>query len=127
MVQPYLSAIESQGEVALVFIGGAYSHSVRRGALLKHPGMIHEDKMVPLNIRHYEATAAERALAKQALSLLPDDWPELLYARVDLAPGPAGKPLILEVELTEPSLFLSFCPAAVEELAKGIVSTLADE
>ena len=30
----------------------------------------------------------------------------LLYARVDLLPGPGGEPLVVEVELTEPSLYL---------------------
>jgi glutathione synthase/RimK-type ligase-like ATP-grasp enzyme len=125
MIQPYLSDIEATGEVALMFVDGVYSHSVRRGALLKHPGLIHEGELVPLNIREYEATAEERALAQRALAAVPASAP-LLYARVDLVPGPRGQPLILEVELTEPSLFLGFCPASVERLAEAIVSALAD-
>jgi glutathione synthase/RimK-type ligase-like ATP-grasp enzyme len=120
MVQPYLSDIEASGEVALVFIGGEYSHSVRRGALLKAAGVRHKGEMVALNIEPYEATATERQLAEKALAALPFGTRELLYARVDLAPSRGGEPLVLEVELTEPSLFLEYHRQSFERLAACI-------
>ena len=49
----------------------------------------------------------------------------LLYARVDLLPGPAGRPLVVEVELTEPSLFLTAVPAAADRLAAAIRAAAA--
>jgi glutathione synthase/RimK-type ligase-like ATP-grasp enzyme len=124
MVQPYLSKIEAEGEAALMFIDGQFSHSIRRGALLKQAGLVHEGETIPLNVRAYEATAEEQALAVRALSASPPGSSPLLYARVDLAPGLDGQPLILEVELTEPSLFLEFSPNAVDLLADAIVSAL---
>jgi len=35
MVQPYLSRIEAAGEVGVIFIDGAHSHSIRRGGCSK--------------------------------------------------------------------------------------------
>ncbi len=125
LIQPYLSAIAAAGEVALNFIGGAYSHSVRRGPVLKQAGVVRGGETVASNIRAYEASPAELALAQKALGALPCAPADLLYARVDLAPGPAGEPLILEVELTEPSLFLGFSESAAERLAQAIASALA--
>ena len=40
------------------------------------------------------------------LAAIPGGPKRLLYARVDLIPGPDGEPLLIELELTEPSLFL---------------------
>ena len=34
MVQPYLSAVESRGESALVYLDGAMVHAVRKGPML---------------------------------------------------------------------------------------------
>jgi glutathione synthase/RimK-type ligase-like ATP-grasp enzyme len=125
MVQPYLSKIDDEGEIALVFIDGAYSHSVRRGALLERPGLIHEGETVPANVRACTATAEELDLAERVLARVPRTNGEFLYARVDLAPGPVGEPLVLEVELTEPSLFLGYSPKATRRMAEAIAGALA--
>jgi glutathione synthase/RimK-type ligase-like ATP-grasp enzyme len=127
MVQPYLSAVEQRGEVALMFIGGRYSHSIRRGALLKHPGLVHKGEMIAENVEPYEAACEERELADEVMARVPGGPSNLLYGRVDLIPGTDGKPVILEVELTEPSLFLSFNADAVERLADAIESALAKD
>lgn len=121
MVQPYLAEIEANGEVAVIFLGGVYSHAIRRGALL-NAGQPAE--CVPLDVRHHDATPEERQLAEAAITLVPGQASELLYGRVDLVPGPAGALAILEVELTEPSLFLGFSDGGVDRLADGIVAAL---
>jgi glutathione synthase/RimK-type ligase-like ATP-grasp enzyme len=125
MVQPYLSDVETKGEVAVLNIGGVYSHSIRRDALLKRPGSAKEGAAISVNVWAYEATPEERFLAAQVLSQVPGNSSDLLYGRVDLIPGPNGDPMILEVELTEPSLFLDFSAGGVERLADGIASALA--
>jgi glutathione synthase/RimK-type ligase-like ATP-grasp enzyme len=126
MVQPYLSGVEEKGEVAMMFIGGVYSHSICRGALLKRPGSPEEGGTMPLNVRPYEATHQERSLAEQVMANIPGTSSRLLYGRVDLIPGPRGEPIILEVELTEPSLFLEFSKGGVERLADSIAAAVAD-
>jgi glutathione synthase/RimK-type ligase-like ATP-grasp enzyme len=126
MLQPYLADIDEQGEVALMFIGGAYSHSIRRGALLNHPETPGDDRPRPLNVRAYEATDDERYLADQVMACVPGGPAGLLYGRVDLVPGPNGELRILEVELTEPSLFLEYSNEGVERLAESVVTAVAN-
>jgi len=124
MVQPYLSRIEAAGEVGVIFIGGAYSHSICRGALLKAGANPDQAHSLPLNVQPHEASQQERLLAERVMRHLPVDPGKLLYARVDLVPGPNDEPLILEVELTEPALFLEYNANGVDRLADAIIATL---
>ena len=39
------------------------------------------------------------------------------YARVDVVDGGAGRPLVMEVELIEPTLFLDLAPDAAPRFA----------
>lgn len=47
-------------------------------------------------------------------------WRDILYARVDLIRGDDGAPLLAELELVEPSLFLGQSPAALDRLVRAI-------
>ena len=121
LVQPYLAAVDEAGETAVVHLGGAYSHGLGKRALLV-PGAPAEIDALwrPEEITPREPSAAERALAERTLAAVPGGPERLLYARVDLLPGPAGEPLVIEVELTEPSLFLTAVPAAADTAAAAI-------
>ena len=121
LVQPYLAAVDEVGETAVVHVGGRYSHALGKAALLVPGGAAEIDELWrPERIEAREPAAAERALAEQALAAVPGGPERLLYARVDLLPGPAGDPLVVEVELTEPSLFLTAVPAAADRFAAAI-------
>lgn len=126
MVQPYLPAVDSSGESALVYIGGAFSHSVRKAPILTAGtapsplGMDDHDPREQISPR--PATPAELDLADRVLAAVPGGRAQLLYARVDLLIGAAGEPVLLELELTEPSLFLGTAPGSVERFADAIVS-----
>jgi hypothetical protein len=76
------------------------------------------------DIRPREPDRAERVAAEEVLDSLP--WPrsELLYARVDLIRGPGDQPCLIELELTEPSLFLSYADGAAEQLAARVLERL---
>jgi hypothetical protein len=125
MVQPYLSRVDTAGESALVYIDGQFSHAVRKGPLLEGPyrgveGLFKQEEMAAR-----EATEAERAVADRVVAALPDVVPgaadgALLYTRVDLLQGEGGDPVVLEVELTEPSLFLSLGDGALDRFADAI-------
>jgi hypothetical protein len=128
MVQPYLSAVDTAGETALLWLaepGGrlTFSHAVRKGPLLDGPDTGDEELYRPEHITARTATAAELAAARQVLAAVPDG-DALLYARVDLIPGPDGAPVLLELELTEPSLFLGYADEAPARLAAAIVTRL---
>jgi glutathione synthase/RimK-type ligase-like ATP-grasp enzyme len=125
MVQPYLGAVDAHGETALVFFAGEYSHAIRKGQMLQ-PGQAPTNSVIYLEeeISPREPDAAELQAANEILSSLPWQPDELLYARVDLIPGPDGAPVLVELELTEPSLFLSYSPGAPQRLAERVVERL---
>ena len=129
MLQPYLPAVDADGETALVHIDGHYSHAIRKGALLKTGDAPPADPHAPGDIRRREPAEDERRLAGQVLAaatrLLKLEQP-LLYARVDLLRGPDGAPRLLELELTEPSLFFAQAPEAADLLAQALRARLAD-
>jgi len=123
MVQPYLPAVDTRGETALLHLGGRYSHAIRKGPMLAPgdtavEGLYREEAISPR-----AATGAERAVAERVLAAVPGN-PDLLYARVDLVPGPDGEPVLLELELTEPSLFLTHAEAAAAHLVDAIAARL---
>jgi hypothetical protein len=123
MVQPYLTGIDTAGETALLFLGGAFSHAIRKGPILGGPytGETREhaaDHITARTPSDDERRLAERVLAEAARSV--PGAGRLLYARVDLVPGPAGDPVLLELELTEPSLFLADGPGAADRLAEAV-------
>jgi hypothetical protein len=125
MVQPYVAGVDRAGETAVIYLGGRYSHAIRKGPILDGPDLGPDGSLYRRDdITPREPTAAERTAAEQVLAALPFPAAELLYARVDLVPGPAG-PLLIELELTEPSLFLGTAEGAAERFADAIAAVLA--
>ena len=119
VVQPYLAGVDVEGETALVHVDGRLSHAVRKAALLTGPAGDVAGLYVEERTAACTPTAAQRAVAAQALATVAGDGPPL-YARVDVLPGPDGAPVVLEVELTEPSLFLGHDRGAADRLAGAI-------
>lgn len=119
MVQPYQAAVDAAGETALLFFLGGLSHAARKGPVLV-PTLSSPDEV---EIVPREASPAELEVARAALAAVPHDGP-LLYARVDLVPGPDGAPVVMELELTEPSLFLSQAPGAADRFAQAVASAV---
>jgi glutathione synthase/RimK-type ligase-like ATP-grasp enzyme len=112
MVQQYLSAIDDQGETGMVFVGGMYSHAFRKEPILastvgweaiEWEGGMFAREQVAATV----PSPVERALGEQVVAALPPT----AYARVDLLPTEAG-PVVLELEVIEPSLFLHLDPTA---------------
>jgi glutathione synthase/RimK-type ligase-like ATP-grasp enzyme len=118
MVQPYIDGVDQRGETALVMIDGHDSHAIRKSALLAPDAEPTNHLFAPESIRPRVASEAEYRLGAQVIAALPFARP--LYARVDLLPGPNG-PLLLELELVEPSLFFH----AGKDAADRLVSALA--
>jgi hypothetical protein len=120
LVQPYLAAIDDVSETSLVYAGDAFSHGFRKGPILVGDtpfveGLYREEDIGPREPTADEHAAAERVLDAVAGCLPGLSRRDLLYARVDLAPGPDGQPVLLELELTEPSLFLTHAPPGAPE------------
>ena len=118
MVQPYQRAVDTAGETALLWFGGELSHAARKAPVLDggpRGGAV---------VTPAAATGAEVALARQVLAAVPFPGP-LLYARVDLVPGADGAPLLLELEVTEPSLFLGRAVGAADRFAAAVAARVA--
>jgi glutathione synthase/RimK-type ligase-like ATP-grasp enzyme len=124
MVQPYLEGVDVVGETALIWLGGEYSHAVTKSALLRRGQRPGSELYLEETIEARAASPEELAVGARVLAALPFDPATLLYARIDLLPMPEG-PVVLEVELTEPSLFLSYDASAAARLAEAISRRLA--
>lgn len=123
MVQPYLDAVDRDGETGLVFFDGRFSHAFRKGPLLQADGGTVTGLFAPEEIRARTATDEQRSVAADALAVAQDrKGAPLLYARVDLLPDDDGRPVVLEVELTEPSFFLHTDPSAPARAAAAIAA-----
>lgn len=120
MVQPYVSSVDADGEAGLIYIDGVFSHAIRKGPLLRVPGSSTDQLWAVEDISVRTPDADERAVAEATLDAL--RWPreELLYARVDMVRDGDGAPMLLELELAEPSLFLALGDGAAVRLAGAI-------
>jgi hypothetical protein len=123
MVQPYLGSVDSYGETSLLYLDGTYSHAIRKGPMLRGPDLGADGLYVEEQITTRSPSEAERALGDAALRSLPFPADDLLYARVDLLDGGTG-PVVIEVELTEPSLFLGTAPGAPARFAAAVSKRL---
>lgn len=99
MVQPFLSAIQDEGEYSFIFIDGDLSHTLVKRAktgdyrIQSTYGGVEEAINPP---------AADIAAAKAIIDTL--DAPPL-YGRVDMVRGEDGGLLLMELELIEPFLY----------------------
>lgn len=123
MIQPYLADVERDSETGLVYLGGAFSHAFAKGPLLASERDMEAGLYAREQISAREPSVAEREVGDRAVAWLTEMFGELLYARVDLLPSAHG-PVIIELELTEPSLFLQTDTGAAERAARAIVSRL---
>jgi glutathione synthase/RimK-type ligase-like ATP-grasp enzyme len=114
LIQQYLPSVEEYGERALIWIEGELTHAVRKSP--RFAGEHENVSTTPVDIAPPEAELAEAALAvlRGAVGMSP------MYARIDVAPGLDGEPVIMELELVEPSLFFPQSPAALQRLVIAI-------
>ncbi len=127
MLQPYLDAVDAQGETALLYFDGQFSHAIRKAALLRpnEAGADHTqiaDAIAARNADTDELRLGEAVLAAARAQLHISNMP--LYARVDLIRDAAGRPCLLELELAEPSLFFDHAPGAADRFVAALLARL---
>ena len=95
IAQPYINEIKN-GEISLVYFNGRYSHAV-----LRYPGIIGQKKnAVPIK----KVSDSILFLGEKVCNAVGAD--SLLYMRVDIVETKT-MPLIMEIEITEPDLYLT--------------------
>jgi glutathione synthase/RimK-type ligase-like ATP-grasp enzyme len=111
MLQPYLSRVETEGELSAIFINGRLTHGVRKVPV---PGdyRVQDD----FGAKDYRIDFPDVPLAKRALDAV---GVPLLYGRADFLIGDDGLQLI-ELELVEPSLFFRHSRTAADRLADAV-------
>lgn len=117
IVQPFQSAVETGGETSLVYFDGVYSHAVRKSPAA---GDFRTQTHLGGTLDLVDATSSRRSVADAVLGFVRE---VPVYARIDLIEGPTG-PLLLELELIEPALFLSMCDGAAERFAAALAARL---
>ena len=123
LLQPYLEHVDEHGETALIYVEGQFSHAVRKDALLRRGEESTRGLFAPERITPRAAAADEQRLAERVLSAIPCGTP--LYARIDLIRDASGAPCVLELELTEPSLFFAQAPQSAPLFATAILRRAA--
>jgi hypothetical protein len=112
MVQPFMQSVTTEGEYSLIYLDGDYSHAV-----LKSPKA--DDFRVQEEhggeIRSVDPSPELREAGDSVLAAL-DKMP--LYARVDMVVE-GGRPLLMELELIEPSLFFAHDTASASRFAEA--------
>ncbi len=124
LIQPYVSSVDTRGERAVIVIDGEITHAMTKAAMLNV-----EESVRTAQFRRDQMSRAdlEPEVRDYVKDLLDDErFRDLLYARVDLVATDAGWAL-MEFELVEPNLFLTFDEAAPRRLAAAIARTLSGD
>jgi glutathione synthase/RimK-type ligase-like ATP-grasp enzyme len=121
MLQPYMVDVDVESETGLVFIDGKFSHAFAKGPLLAQAKNMSGGLYAEEEIGVRQPTAEQLLIGERAVKLLLSRFGKLLYARVDLLPTAQG-PVIIELELAEPSLYLLLHPDAAAELAHALLN-----
>lgn len=117
LVQQYVASVDGHGERCLVWIANELMHAIR-----KEPRFAGQDEHVSLT--EVEITPREAAFASDVLDAASScggfSRNDLLYARVDIALDENHEPMLMELELIEPSLFLAQSNRTLDAFARAI-------
>ena len=128
MVQPYLPAVDAEGETDVVVFGGEISHAVAKGGVLSLGAEPATDDRLALDQWNRPAPVTDElaSFTAEVLAAVPGDS-TLVQARVDSVLDHHGTRRLMELELIEPYLFLHAAPdpnAAAAAYASAIAAWL---
>jgi glutathione synthase/RimK-type ligase-like ATP-grasp enzyme len=125
LVQPYLRSVETDGETSVILLAGEVSHGVRKLPALGE-FRVHEHRGGRYEL--VEPAVSQRVAAEAALAAAEAATGSVItYARADLINGADGHPLVMELELIEPSLYLHHARAGAARLADALVAAATDD
>ena len=102
LAQPFVKSVTTSGEISLIFFAGEYSHSVLK---TPKPGDFRVQEEHGGQIQSFEPDREIIEFAIRTLRNVPGDT---LFARVDVVLLSNNQPALMEVELIEPSLYLTY-------------------
>ena len=116
MIQPYFPGVGAEGEVSLIFFEGRFSHAIRKVAA---KGDFRVQPDWGGHVTRAEPDELEMAAAQAALAAI-EEGP-LLYARVDMVRDQENRPVIMELELLEPDLYLGYEAGAQARFVEAVL------
>ncbi|MCC6623969.1 MAG: hypothetical protein IT385_22115 [Deltaproteobacteria bacterium] len=120
MLQPYLAAVETEGELSAICVAGRYAHGVRK---VPAAGDYRVQEDWGARDEAYDFLPAERALIERVVAAAGSLVGErLVYGRVDLLRDDAGALVVNEVELVEPCLFFRHGPRTADLLVDALLA-----
>lgn len=123
MVQPYQRFIDDNGETGLLYFNGEFSHAFRKGAILATGDNVKNGLYTVEDIGPRQANEQEIELGDAVMDFVTRRFGAApLYARVDMVRGSIGAPVLMELELAEPSLFLAMAKGADARFAAAVVA-----
>ncbi|MEO9130065.1 MAG: hypothetical protein ABI240_02530 [Sphingomonas sp.] len=114
IIQPFIPAVSGEGELSFLFIGGTFSHAVRKVA---KPGDFRIQPQFGGVFTRFEPAPSQRSLAESVIAALPAPS---LYARVDLLRIADGSLALMELEAIEPDLYPDMAPEVPARLADAV-------
>jgi glutathione synthase/RimK-type ligase-like ATP-grasp enzyme len=124
MVQPYQPAVDAEGEVGLVFLGGRFSHAIHKDPMIRR-GVEASDSLIENQVVTAAApTPAQLAVAARAVAAAEGLLGPTTYARVDVVERTDGVPALLELELLDPMLFFVHHPEGAATFARVLCTRL---
>ena len=115
LLQPFQQNIIEQGEVAMMVIGGKFTHAVLKKA---KQGDFRVQDDFGGTLHAYQPSLEEIEFAESAVRACD---PQPVYGRVDIIRDNQDKLAIMELELIEPELWLRRNPSAADLLASEIL------
>lgn len=103
IVQPFLAAVQTEGEFSLFYIGEGFTHGIRK---VPRPTDYRVQEEHGASIEPAELGDALIAAGERAVQAVSAVMPKPLYARCDFVRDASGTLCIMELELIEPSLYL---------------------
>ncbi|GAA4643071.1 ATP-grasp domain protein [Pontixanthobacter gangjinensis] len=124
MIQPFLPAIQAEGELSFVFIDGAFSHAIQKTPSKGEYRIqsLYGGQETSVNPSDQDIASALSVLRTMPRTT-PGDTP--LYARIDMLRADDGGLLVMEAEAIEPFLYPVQGPELGERIAEAIVARLA--
>ncbi|MDN3646303.1 hypothetical protein QWY75_08835 [Pontixanthobacter aestiaquae] len=119
MIQPFLPAIQEEGELSFIFIDGAFSHAILKTAAT---GEYRIQSLYGGQETQITPSDSDIAAALSVLSSLPGDTP--LYARIDMLRADGGGLMVMEAEVIEPFLYPVQGPDLGARMAEAIAARL---
>jgi hypothetical protein len=121
MIQPFLSAIQSEGEHSFIFVDGQFSH----GLIKQATGGDYRIQSLYGGIEiAVEPAPEDRAAAEDVIAMLPFSQPPL-YARIDMVRLESGELAVIEAEVIEPYLYPLQGPDFGKRMADAMLERLA--